>query len=106
MPGLSGVALQDLLIRAGYDLPIVFMSGYGDIPMSVQGRGKIAIDFIRKPFDEKDLCAALKKAIGKAATDEKAQLPVLGGRKIPAWGLDVTYRTVKCLYGGGHTAKV
>jgi FixJ family two-component response regulator len=65
MPGLHGMDLHDLLIRAGYDLPIVFVSGYNASPMSVQDMKKSAVDFISKPFDEKELLVALERAIDK-----------------------------------------
>jgi FixJ family two-component response regulator len=76
MPGLTGMDLHDMLISAGCDLPIVFISGHGDIPMSVRAMKKGAIDFLPKPFDEQDLLTAVNKAIDKdkkqkAETDEK-----------------------------------
>lgn len=63
MPGLSGMDLHDELISARRALPIIFITGYGDIPMSVRAMKKGAIDFLPKPFDEQDLLQALDKAI-------------------------------------------
>jgi FixJ family two-component response regulator len=76
MPGLSGMALHDQLIGVGYELPIIFISGYGDIPMSVQAMKKGAVDFLPKPFEESELLTAVNKAIdrdkmAKAANAEK-----------------------------------
>jgi two-component system response regulator FixJ len=76
MPGLSGMDLHEELIRVGYNLPIIFISGHGNIPMSVQAMKKGAIDFLPKPFDEKELLDAVKRAIDqdkktKAETAEK-----------------------------------
>jgi FixJ family two-component response regulator len=71
MPGLSGIDLQDELIKVGYSLPIIFITGHGDIPMSVQAMKKGAIDFLPKPFDDKELLAAVNNAIDK---DRKAKV--------------------------------
>jgi FixJ family two-component response regulator len=65
MPGLSGMDLHDVLIKGGNDLPIVFISGHGNIPMSVQAMKKGAIDFLPKPFDEKELLAAVESAVDR-----------------------------------------
>jgi FixJ family two-component response regulator len=70
MPGLSGMDLHDELIRVGRALPIIFITGHGDIPMSVRAMKKGAIDFLPKPFDEEDLLQALDKAI---KADKKAK---------------------------------
>jgi FixJ family two-component response regulator len=79
MPGLSGMDLQDALIGLGYDLPVIFISGHGDIPMSVRAMKKGAVDFLTKPFDEEDLLAAVNKAIdrGKRAIIETAERRVI-----------------------------
>jgi two-component system response regulator FixJ len=65
MPGLSGMELQDELTKADYSMPIVFITGHGDIPMSVQAMEKGAADFLSKPFDDEELLQAVKKAIEK-----------------------------------------
>ena len=65
MPGLSGMDLQKELNRADYHMPIIFITGHGDIPMSVEAMKKGAVDFLTKPFDDKELLQALEKAIEK-----------------------------------------
>lgn len=65
MPGLSGMDLQDELTKADYQMPIVFITGHGDIPMSVQAMKKGAVDFLTKPFDDKQLLQAIERAIEK-----------------------------------------
>jgi FixJ family two-component response regulator len=65
MPGLSGMDLHDALIGAGIDVPIVFITGHGDVPLSVQAMKKGAVDFLPKPFDENELLNAVRKAIDK-----------------------------------------
>jgi FixJ family two-component response regulator len=66
MPGLSGVDLQNELTRVHYDVPIIFITGHGDIPMSVEAMKKGAIDFLPKPFDEDALLLAVTRALEKA----------------------------------------
>jgi FixJ family two-component response regulator len=65
MPGLSGIDLQKELNRADYPMPIIFITGHGDIPMSVEAMKKGAVDFLTKPFDDKELLQAVEKAIEK-----------------------------------------
>lgn len=70
MPGLSGMDLQVELSRAEYGMPIVFITGHGDIPMSVEAMRKGAVHFLTKPFDDNDLLRAVDEAIEK---DRKAK---------------------------------
>jgi len=65
MPGLSGMDLQEELNKADYHMPIVFITGHGDIPMTVEAMKKGAVDFLTKPFDDEELLHALRTAIGK-----------------------------------------
>ncbi len=67
MPGLSGIDLQEELSKADYHMPIIFITGHGNIPMSVQAMKKGAVDFLTKPFDGKELLQAIAKAIEKDA---------------------------------------
>lgn len=55
MPGMSGLELQEQLIARKSPMPIVFITGHGDVPMAVSTIKKGAIDFLEKPFDETDL---------------------------------------------------
>jgi FixJ family two-component response regulator len=63
MPGMSGLEVQDDLQRRGIDLPLIFMTGHGDVPMAVQAMGKGAYDFIEKPFDNTMLLTRLGKCL-------------------------------------------
>jgi FixJ family two-component response regulator len=65
MPALSGLELQQLLTTTGSLLPIIFLTGEGDVPKSVQAMKQGASDFLTKPVDEKDLLAAVRTAIEK-----------------------------------------
>jgi len=63
MPGMSGLDLQERLNQAGNSLPIVFITGHGDLPMGVSAMKKGAVDFLPKPFDDEELLAAVELAL-------------------------------------------
>jgi FixJ family two-component response regulator len=70
MPGISGLDLQKELNSRNYAIPVIFITGHGDIPMSVQAMKKGAVDFLSKPFDDDQLLEAVKAALLK---DSKAR---------------------------------
>ena len=63
LPGLSGLDLQHELAAAQIDLPIIFMTGYGDIPMTVRAMKAGAVEFLTKPFRDQDLLDAIQQAL-------------------------------------------
>ena len=63
MPRMSGLELQQKLIEMGSLLPIIFITGHGDIPMAVDAMRRGAIDFVRKPFREHDLLERVNEAL-------------------------------------------
>jgi FixJ family two-component response regulator len=63
LPGTSGLDFQDQLSKNGIELPIVFMTGHGDIPMSVRAMKAGAVDFLSKPFRDQDMLDAVSAAI-------------------------------------------
>lgn len=63
MPGMSGLELQDRLVSDKAPLPIVFITGHGDIPMAVEAMKKGAVDFIRKPFRDQELLDRVREAL-------------------------------------------
>jgi RNA polymerase sigma factor (sigma-70 family) len=65
LPGKSGLELQDELTRAGDHLPIIFITGHGDIQMSVQAMKAGAAEFLTKPFRDQDLIDAIQAAIAR-----------------------------------------
>ena len=67
MPELNGLELQQRLTHAGILLPIVFLTGHGDIPMSVQAIKAGAVDFLTKPVNDADLLRAVRAALQRAA---------------------------------------
>lgn len=68
LQGANGLDFQQELVRAGNAMPIVFMSGHGDIPMSVRAMKAGAVDFLAKPFREQDLLDAIAQAIERDRT--------------------------------------
>jgi FixJ family two-component response regulator len=63
MPGMDGMALQEALTKAGNPLPIVFLTGHGDIPLTVRAMRRGAEDFLTKRAPKEDLIAAVKRAL-------------------------------------------
>jgi len=63
MPGMSGLELQERLNERGSSLPIVFITGHGDVPMAVEAMKRGAVDFIQKPFRDQELLDRINLAI-------------------------------------------
>jgi FixJ family two-component response regulator len=76
MPGMNGLDLQREMNAAGIPLPIIFLTGHGDIPMTVQALKAGAVHFLTKPVQEHDLSAAIRQALetGRQARSERAEL--------------------------------
>jgi FixJ family two-component response regulator len=81
MPGLSGLDLQRQTAEAGLEIPIIFITGHGDIPMTVRAMKAGAVEFLTKPFRDQDLLDAIQQALKRsrkvrqqqAATEELRQ---------------------------------
>jgi FixJ family two-component response regulator len=118
MPGMSGVELQAKLVERGHDLPVVFLTGHGDVSNSVAAMKRGALEFLTKPVDEVDLLDAVRKALdhhrrslGKTRARDKIReriasltprehevmlLLITGApNKIIADALDIAVKTVK-----------
>ena len=63
LPGMSGLAFQQELIKAGVSLPVIFLTGHGDVPMTVRAMKAGAAEFLTKPFDDQVLLDAVHAAI-------------------------------------------
>ena len=63
MPGMSGLDLQELLSKRDIELPVIFISGHGDVPMAVRALKSGAFDFIEKPFNDQVLLERVQRAI-------------------------------------------
>jgi FixJ family two-component response regulator len=73
MPGLTGLDLQHTLASAAHEIPIIFITGHGDISMSVKAMKAGAVDFLTKPFAGKDLLEAIQRAVTKDRQDIRAE---------------------------------
>jgi FixJ family two-component response regulator len=82
MPGLSGLDLQRELAGSGERIPIIFITGHGDIPMSVRAMKAGAAEFLPKPFRDQDLLDAVGQALERdeAARKERAAFAEIRGR--------------------------
>jgi FixJ family two-component response regulator len=90
LPGVSGLDFQDELAEAGIHIPIIFMTGHGDIPMSVKAMKAGALDFLTKPFRDQEMLDAVIRALDRdrkrrqaetAASDLQARLETLTPRE-------------------------
>lgn len=82
LPGLSGLDLQQRMAEANIEIPIVFITGHGDIPTSVRAMKAGAVEFLTKPFADRDLLDAIEQAIerDRAARLQQAEMADLRGR--------------------------
>jgi DNA-binding NtrC family response regulator len=78
LPGLSGLDLQSALAKSGIDIPIIFLTGHGDIPMSVRAIKAGALEFLTKPFVDQDLLDAIHQGIARdrRAWQERHNIPL------------------------------
>jgi FixJ family two-component response regulator len=82
LPGMSGLDFQQKLRNAGLQIPIIFVTGYGDIPMTVKAMKSGAVEFLTKPFEDQDLLDAVQQALARdsATRRERADLAALRER--------------------------
>jgi RNA polymerase sigma factor (sigma-70 family) len=73
MPGLSGLDLQRELTQADISIPVIFITGHGDIPMSVRAMKAGAVEFLTKPFRDQDLLDAIAQALDRDREVRKQQ---------------------------------
>lgn len=73
LPGLSGLDLQRQLADAGVQIPIIFITGHGDVPMSVKAMKSGAVEFLTKPFHDQDLLDAVQLALQRDRTQRQQQ---------------------------------
>ncbi len=76
MPGLSGLELQCRMAQSGPSIPIIFITGHGDIPMAVLAMKKGAVEFLSKPFRDDDLLAAIQSAMERARDSHREESEV------------------------------
>ena len=82
LPGLSGLDLQKRMTEADIEIPIIFITGHGDIPMSVQAMKAGAVEFLSKPFRDQELLDAIQQALerDRKSREQRAEVEVLRGR--------------------------
>jgi len=82
LPGLSGLDLQKRMAEVGMEIPIVFLTGHGNIPASVQAMKAGAVEFLTKPFDEQDLLQAIQEAVerDRRNREQRAEIRELQNR--------------------------
>jgi len=82
LPGRSGLEFQAELTKAGISLPIIFITGHGDIPMSVRAMKSGAVEFLTKPFRDQDLLEAVRAAIDRdrARREQESSIATLKTR--------------------------
>ena len=83
LPDLNGLDLQNRVAADRADMPIIFITGYGDVPMTVRAMKAGAVEFLTKPFDDEVLLTAIRNAIerSRAALDREAELRALRERQ-------------------------
>ena len=100
MPGLDGLQLQAEMAKRGRDLPIIFLTGHGDIPTTVEAMRHGAVDFLEKPVDE----AVLQAAVGRALELSLATLDERNALEEARQHLDNLspreYQTLRCVISG------
>lgn len=105
MPGMSGLDLQDSLAQAGPALPMVFITGHGDIPTSVRAMKGGAVNFLSKPFAERDILAAVAEALERSRATERERREI-GSLRARYEALTAREREVLALVAAGLLNKV
>ena len=115
LPGISGLDFQRELAAAGVQIPIVFITGHGDIPMSVKAMKSGAVEFLTKPFQDTDLLDAIHQALDRdrAARQEQRKLAevrkhfeTLTAREREVMGLVVSGKLNKQIAGELGTSEI
>lgn len=81
LPGISGLRFQQQLRDAGTQIPIIFVTGHGDIPMTVKAMKSGAVEFLTKPFRDEDLLDAVQQALARDSVSRQQQAELAGLQK-------------------------
>jgi FixJ family two-component response regulator len=100
LPGVSGLDFQIELAAAGIDIPIIFMTGHGDIPMSVQAMKGGAVDFLTKPFRHQEMIEAVSRALA-ADRQRRSEQKTVSELRLLYESLTVREREVIALVSSG-----
>lgn len=71
MPGITGTELHEQMISKGFDIPTIFVTGHGTVPMAVDSMKRGAVDFLEKPFNDEQLCSLVSKAFERVRSEEE-----------------------------------
>ncbi len=104
LPGMSGLEVQHKLIEAGAQIPIIFITSHGDIPMTVKAMKSGAVEFLTKPFRDQDLIDAIQQAL-KRDSEAKQQGTELAELKARYVRLTPREREVMLLIVSGKLTK-
>lgn len=104
LPGMSGIELQGALAARGIDLPIIFLTGHGDVPSSVRALRAGAVDFLQKPADSRTLLARVGEALARDAARRSERASRDAARKA-LQDLTARERDVLPLILAGHSSK-
>lgn len=104
LPGMSGLDVQRRLTEAAVQIPVIFITGHGDIPMSVKAMKSGAVDFLTKPFRDQDLLDAIQQALERDAAVRQQQNEI-AELKERYEGLTVREREVMTLVASGTLTK-
>lgn len=105
MPDMDGLSLQQEMIRRGLTLPVIIITGHGDVPAAVTAFRAGAVDFLQKPFDEDQLIERVREAIERDRRDRRLNLEVTEIRRRYEL-LSPREREVMDLIAEGHANKV
>ena len=104
LPGVTGLDFQAELAEAGIHIPIIFMTGHGDIPMSVQAMKAGAVDFLTKPFRHQEMLGAVNRALA-ADRKRRAEEKIVSGLRVLYESLTSREREVFVLVTAGLVNK-
>ena len=104
LPGASGLSFQEELPRAGVDLPVIFITGHGDIPMTVRAMKAGAVEFLSKPFRDQELLDAIDAAIERHRA-ERREKALVAEFRLRFAALTQREREVMALVSAGRVNK-
>ena len=81
LPGMSGMDFQQQLRSAGLTIPIIFVTGHGDIPMTVKAMKSGAVEFLTKPVEDQDLLEAIRQALARDSVSRQEQVKLAALQK-------------------------
>ncbi|MDJ0864356.1 MAG: response regulator [Gammaproteobacteria bacterium] len=106
MPGKSGTELQAELSAAGYNLPIIFLTGHGEIPLAVRALKDGAVDFLTKPVDDTVLLASVHQAIARHRAVLDAQSDAVDIRRRLRTLTPREFEVMRCVLSGARNKQI